>query len=297
MKKIISSILFCLLCCSGTFAQNVPNGGFENWTSYGLFEYPDVWQTTDSFSIANGSHSVTKETSVIHGGVYALKLTPFSYSLFSIPGAASNGKINTSTPIPTIEGGSPDTVRHAKLQGWYQYAPLNNDSCSVTVTLYKRNGSSRISVASGTFGTGVAASSYTPFEINLVYATADTPDSVLIIVYSSALGASHLGTVLWVDDFSFTGIVGIHEKSDPVNAIDVFPVPATHELNVVIDLTEPLTTSFNIFDATGKKIMSHPVRSSTEKIDVGELPDGIYFYSLVNDKGTRLYTGKFNVSK
>src|SRR5437588_3176387 len=103
--------------------QNVPNGDFENWTSYGsgidIYEKPDYWQTTDSFSILQGMHSVTKDSLAadVHSGSYAMRLTPFTYAIFTIPGVASNGTINPTTL--TIIGGTPDTVRHAMLSGWY----------------------------------------------------------------------------------------------------------------------------------------------------------------------------------
>jgi len=296
MKKSILFLIVTYLVSFELKAQNVPNGGFENWTSFGLYEMPDSWQTTDSISLTQGTHSVTKETVNIHSGTYAMKLTPFTYIL-TIPGTASNGHINYSTLA--IEGGTPDTVRHAKLDGWYQFAPVSNDSCTILVTLYKWNSSTsmRDVVGGGAFCTQTAAATYTPFEITLDYASSSTPDSVLIVVYSSALGGSHMGTVLYVDDLSFSGIAGVNELPASVQSIHVYPVPAGNELNVDLALSKKVRSSFVITDVSGRKMISHAMNQSKEKIDISALASGNYFYNLVDDGGNNLSTGKFTVSR
>lgn len=273
----------------------VPNGGFESWTGFGLYEMPDAWKTTDSLSMSVGTPSATKETTDMHGGLYALKLTPFFFVFTNIPGAASNGVINTTTF--QIIGGSPDTVRHAKLSGWYKYAPVSGDSCTISVTMYKRNGATRDVIGSGIFGTSAATSAYTPFDVNMNYSSINTPDSVLISIFSSAMGSAHLGTTLLIDDLAFSGFVGIHEIPGVVNSLNTFPNPAQNELNVSVDLQKNIRTRFEISDLNGRKVSSFEMKSLNEKFDVSFLVSGNYFYRLADENGNTLGSGKFSISK
>jgi hypothetical protein len=296
MKLFLLPAVFIFCCLVNSNAQNMPNGGFENWTSFGFYEQPDSWNTTDSVSLTQGSHSATKETSDIHGGLYALRLFPFNSIIGTIPGVASNGRLNTATL--TFIGGTIDTVRHQTLNGWYKYSPVSNDSCTVNVSLFKWNGPTKIIIATGVFGTSAATSVYTPFSITLNYATTDRPDSMLVSVYSSALGASHIGTVLLVDDFSFSGVVsGINDPSASVQSIHVYPVPAVNTLSVRLDMQRYLHTSFEISDLTGKRVLEHQMNSLSEDIDIHELSNGNYLYHLLDENGNRLSTGKFSISR
>ena len=297
MKNALIFIFFISLFAANADAQNVPNGGFENWISLGFYENPISWYTTDSLSMTQGNHSVTKETVDYHTASFAMRLTPFTYNIaFVIPGVATNGRINLSTLV--IEGGTPDTVRHAQLNGWYKYAPVGNDSCTVQVTLYKMVGTTRTVVAAGVFGTTAAASVYTPFQINLTYASGVNPDSVVISVASSALGSSHIGSVLLVDDFSFSGIVAsTNDMENVVLSVNVFPVPAKNNLTVQLDLKRNIHTSFEISDVSGRVVIVHEMNATAENIDISELSNGTYFYSLHDEKGSSLVSGKFSVNR
>ncbi len=298
MKPLFLLIIFVFPSLIKSSAQNVPNGSFDNWTSFGFYEVPDSWNTTDSVSLTQGSHSATKETVDFHSTPYALKLFPFNSFIGTIPGVASNGKLNTSTL--SFTGGSIDTVRHQTLNGWYKYSPVSNDSCSVIVTLFKWDGATKIIIATGVFGISVATSVYTPFTINLAYATTDTPDSMLLSVYSSALGASHIGTVLLVDDFSFTGVVsGLNEPADLVNSVTIFPVPASNKLTVALDLRKNMNTTFEIADATGKKMIIHEMNplKTEDNINISVLSNGNYVYTVRDEKGNKLASGKLIVNR
>lgn len=282
-------------------AQNVPNGDFENWTNLGFYEEPDFWNTTDSIALAlsfGSSHSATKETVDMHGGSFALRLFPFNSPFGTIPGVASNGLLDFNNLM--VIGGTPDTIRHQTLNGWYKFSPVSNDSCTIAVKLFKRNGSTQIMVASGAFGTSVPASVYTPFFINLTYATGDSPDTMQVSIFSSALGAAHVGTILLVDDLSFSGVVsGITELSDVVNSLTIYPVPSSTDLTVRLDLKSKLHTTFEISDVNGKKMIVHEMNpaKTLENINIRPLNNGNYFYSLFDDHGNKLAAGKFSVVK
>jgi hypothetical protein len=301
MKKLILFLFMISLYAMESNAQDVPNGDFENWTTIGVgpAERPDYWQTTDSFSVnlIPPQHSVTKETSVVYSNTYAMRLTPFTYTIFNVPGVASNGSINTSTL--QIIGGSPDTIRHQKLSGWYQFSPVGGDTWSIVVNLFKWNGTTRDTVASGSFVSSTSISTYTNFEVNLSYSSSALPDSALITIYSgpSALGAPHIGTVLLIDSLSFSGIVaGIPEVPSSLDLVHLYPVPAVNELTIKIDL-KTIHSSFEVLDLNGKRILIHEMNSKEDKIDISGFSNGNYFYNLLDEKENKIASGKFSVNR
>jgi hypothetical protein len=306
MKKLILLFFVILSYSIKSNAQNVPNGDFETWLSFGsgltAYNRPDLWQTTDSFStylVTGPQHSVTWETSSVYHGTSAMKLTPFTHPLgFTVPGAASNGQINTTTI--QIIGGTPDVVRHQTLSGWYQYSPVGGDVSSISVALFKRNGATRDTVAKGVFTPSAAVATYTQFQINLTYLSAIDPDSMLITIYGGpvALGAAHTGTVLLVDSLNFSGVVsGVNDIPAVLNSVRVYPVPASNDLTVSVDLKKNIQASFEIVDLNGKRVLIHNMNSNEEKIDISELNNGNYFYNLLDEKANKLSSGKFSVSK
>ncbi len=302
MKKLILLFLVILSFSVKSGAQNVPNGDLENWHSGGsgitAFEMPDYWQTTDSFSILQGQHSVTKEASNVYHGSYAMRLTPFMYTIFTVPGVASNGVINTTNL--QIIGGTPNTVRHQKLTGWYQYAPSGGDNWSILVGLFKWNGTSRDTIAFGALSSTASVATYTNFEVNLNYLSPADPDTVLITIYSgpTALNAAHMGTTLLIDSLSFSGVVsGVNDISNLVRSLRVFPVPAANDLTVSLELSKNMETKFEITDLQGKRILVHEMISGEDKIDISLLSNGNYLYNLLDKKSNKLFSGKFSVSK
>ncbi len=302
MKNLLAFLLIILSFSVRSGAQSVPNGDLENWHPGGSgvtsFEMPDYWQTTDSFSILQGQHSVTKETSSVYHGSSAMRLTPFMYTIFTVPGVASNGVINTNNL--QIVGGTPNTVRHQKLSGWYKYTPVGGDSWSILVGLFKWNGTSRDTVAYGTFLSTSAAATYTNFEVNLNYISSADPDTVLITIYSgpSALNAPNIGTTLLIDSLTFSGVVStVSDISSVIKSVRVFPVPALNDLTVALELNKSIRTTFEITDLQGKRIVLHEMMSDEEKIDISMLSNGNYLYNLLDAKSNKLHSGKFSVNK
>ncbi len=323
MKKII--LLFLLAASAiNLYAQGpVPNGGFENWSTFSTgtptpysYEMPDNWKTTDSISVANSNgpvHSVSKEASTVQSGTYSMRLQSWSYLIGGfpfingIPGCATNGDVivNTSTASIIPVSGSPDTVRHAQLSGFYRYSAggTGNDSGSIEVCLLQRNtiSGNRDTVAMGqTYFHNQG--SYTNFSvtINQFGSVALNPDSMLIWIQSSPrepLGSGQTGSILLIDSLSFSGVIGINELQNAVNAMQVYPVPAIDVLNVDVDLKNPIRISYEVIDINGKQKLSHSMDAAKTKIDVSSLSNGNYFVNLLDENGNRLSSGKFTINK
>lgn len=305
--------LFFALCFGLTVAvqaQNVPNGNFENWTTYtgsssaGPFSYelPDGWKTTDSISMAftfGFTHSVVKESSEIQSGSFAMKLTGWSALGSPAPAAASNGDIDISTL--TIVKGTPDTVRHATLNGHYRFAPVGGDTCYIMVSLLKWNTTSnqRDTIAYGQFQTDQATSGtvYSPFEVTLGYRSAINPDTMVMLITTSPLmlGSGHAGTVMYVDNIFFSGVVGIDEVSSIFKDIRVYPTPAKEVLHIRAELKSPAQITYRIYDLNGRIMTSDLLEPLETAVDIRQFPAGNYSLQLTDDSNNKLYSTQFPV--
>jgi hypothetical protein len=72
--------------------------------------------------------------------------------------------------------------------------------------------------------------------------------------------------------------------TNPVNGdagIQVYPTLATE--TVIVELKEPAKCTFQLLNAQGKVVLVQQLAQPSTKIQIGSLPDGIYFYRLLND--------------
>lgn len=100
MKKIYT-LLCLLLIGTASFAQlgNIPNGGFENWTSQTLYDYPTQWGNSNSEEW-NGSPTVIKSTDAAIGS--------FSCEITSLEVGPWNDTVTGYVYHGTVGQGGPD---------------------------------------------------------------------------------------------------------------------------------------------------------------------------------------------
>ena len=77
---------------------------------------------------------------------------------------------------------------------------------------------------------------------------------------------------------------------DIVAEMNIFPVPAVNHVNVTIELINVEPTQLRIIDAYGKVISTknYTTKTINERIDVTELPGGIYYLEFGNKTGRSL---------
>src|SRR5690606_8502041 len=122
----------------------------------------------------------------------------------------------------SIKLGRAYSQRPESFIGWYQYDPLNGDSAEFSVKLTKYNSATQSSelVGSGSLRITDPASSYTQFTVNINYVSSETPDTIVLVVTSSAgynlqdlhNGAGQVGSTLYVDDIGFTFPVSVENE-------------------------------------------------------------------------------------
>jgi len=80
------------------------------------------------------------------------------------------------------------------------------------------------------------------------------------------------------------GIPLVITQTHPVNGdtgINIYPTLATE--TVIVELKEPAKCTFQLLNAQGKVVLVQQLAQPSTKIQIGSLPDGIYFYRLLND--------------
>ncbi len=79
--------------------------------------------------------------------------------------------------------------------------------------------------------------------------------------------------------------------------VNVYPNPATDEINISFGEMSTLNTSVAVYDLAGKLMFTKNLTSegSTQKLSVVELPDGLY--NVVITKGNETFNKKISISK
>ncbi|MFZ7122478.1 MAG: hypothetical protein ACO1HA_01995, partial [Bacteroidota bacterium] len=117
MKKILT-LLAAGLFSGGLFAQ-IPNAGFETWTSGN----PDSWLSNN----VPGTYTPVTQSADVHSGTSAARGEIVDFFGSAVPPLlyVANGG-----------GGFPVTQDYTSLIGWYKGNVLNNDIIQITIAAY-----------------------------------------------------------------------------------------------------------------------------------------------------------------
>jgi hypothetical protein len=279
MKKIVL-LSFIAFSFSSHAQQTIPNAGFETWTNSFIYEEPTGWATLNPGIALGVPTTVTKSTSA-HSGTYAAKLKTVGADfdgdnvVDTIPGIAFLGTLDIISQT-TNEGipfsGMPDT-----LAAWTKYnSPSANDQFLIIATLTKWNAAlgMREDIASATIFSGSNTSVYTRQTSEFTYFSTDTPDTLSLMILSSAGQVPAINAELFVDDISFiyNNTSNLNESS--ISTWNVFPNPATD--NITINATSE--GEILLTDALGKTIETISVTPNNPTlVTVAHLSNGLYY--------------------
>ena len=297
MKKLllfsVSAIFF-----GNTFAQNaIPNPGFEAWTNHGSYDDPsNGWGTIADIS-GGFVENCFKESAAanVHSGTYAVKLQTINVPLQGeAPGIVVTGTINQSTF--GVDGGVAFNLRPDSVTGWYKYSPVGTDTASVDVRISYWSGTARVLVAQARFEKTTAVASYTRFAVPFVYAQPNNPDTMVIVLMSSAGGATTANTnsTAYYDDLDlvYNG-TGVSEQS-AISSVSVYPNPTSNAITFSTQLSK---FTVKVLDAAGRTILNEESDASNYRMNVSNLSSGIYFYELTASDAAQTQRGKFAVGK
>ncbi len=261
-----------------SFATDVPNYSFENWTAQ-VSEDPDDWYSFNSQLSALGYNAVRKITDA-QAGNYALELETVYVSEYNdtVDGWLTNGDI---FHILNGGGGIAYGSEPTNFEGYYKYAPAGTDGGSINVMFYNNSAL----VGSVNYNITSAASSYT--AINESITLAQQPDSLSIAIYSG----ENPGSILTIDELDLTGgNVGIENYDVEAASVTLFPNPANENLNISYQMNNSSNVAIQIFNVEGKVIRTvnnniQPEGLYNQTIDVSNLESGYYLIQVVTDNG------------
>jgi len=291
MKKLYIVLLLALTISTGYSQNATPNPGFENWTQVGNRFDPDNWNTLNPQTAIIGTLTCTRSTDV-HSGMYAIKLTTKSVFGITANGIATTGTLITTPPYG-VNGGINYTSRPDSITGWYKYTPAGSDFGFVEFQLLDGNNDSigyvRFNTPNATVGT------YTRFSAPIAYASAATPTHCIWILSASPGTNPTVNSSILVDDLEliFTG-VGINSP-DKANEISLLQNPAAGEM--VFSNIPDNNSRLNVIDVTGKVVLSNSLLTGINRVDVSELNNGVYFYTINGNDGTVKVSGKAVITK
>jgi hypothetical protein len=294
MNRIISTLLILLLFCINSFAQQIPNAGFETWSG----GEPENWKTSNQdIPILGTVSTVTKDISDPQQGLASAKLTAIKVSIpfvgnYNIPGALTLGKLNIDliNQKASVSGGIPFTGKPLKISGYFKYQPVENDTCFFGMGLFKWNNGKRDTIGFAGMDTMGTFNSWTHFELPVHYLGQGEPDTMNILVLNSNPldGVDHSGTKLWIDNLSFDyGTVGI-EGVNSAKGLRIYAEPDTKQLILEAAFDNQKNLDISLFNMSGieTRQWKRSMHNSTERLDINNLSPGTYVIRITS--GNRL---------
>lgn len=281
MKKIT---LFLSVFLASVFAQaqdTITNPGFERWSNFGNYDEPNAnWHTLNPLTSALGiivGYKVTAPADV-HSGSSAIKLITKTVLGSPKPSLVTTGIVNVTQQ--TIDGGCPISARPVALNGWYKFAPQENDTAGFTLILTKWNGTSRDTIGKGGFYTSNTVSEYTSFSVPVNYLSAADPDTVQLLFVSGGPNYAHVGSTLFLDDiaFDFSTDISVTQSQN----FKLYPNPAQDQALLTFNSDKQQYIDVCLLNAMGqmvRSVYSGSCNSGQNQIQVltQGLPTGIYW--------------------
>ncbi|HEX8549545.1 MAG TPA: T9SS type A sorting domain-containing protein [Cytophagaceae bacterium] len=298
MKKsftILSAVLWTL----SSYAQ-IPNGDLESWKTTTVFtssfEEPTDWATSNIYIAAGAPATVTKVTDKVSGN-FAMRLETKSYTNFitrqvdTVVGLAGPGGIDITNE--SVQG-IPFTQRPTSLKGSIKGTIMPGDSAGILALFTRYNETTKETepVGGGLYFIKGTIGQYQPF--NTAIALDGNPDTLTLLIVSSDLTKPKVGSILFVDNLSFTLPLGVDKSLFELNGL-VYPNPCKDL--IVFDNLKPEFKNLDILDLNGKTALKAEANGNKIEVNTASLGDGIYIYKWSDEKGMPQRTGKFTVIK
>lgn len=308
MKKLFLAVVAMFSTALSMQAQ-APDFGFETWANVPLsttIQDPTGWASFNVLGLVGTPQSVFKETTAPYAGTTSAKISTVKITGAAIPSPYTTGNLDTagmlaiggtSLTAPYIRYGKPYAWRPAALSFASKYTPVGGDSASVFVFLTHFNGTTTDTVATGTYVTGAATSSYAVNNITLSYNSATVmPDTEIVFISSSVVfhDGAQIGSTFYIDGLQWTGYNSTDDLNGKLTSVSIFPNPAGSEVNFKssVDAEEMIIT-----DITGRKVGTYTMNDNKLKVQTLNYAPGMYFYQLLDKDKKLVHKGKFEVSK
>jgi hypothetical protein len=279
MKKLYFFLIVMLSTRIAVATNEVPNPGFENWTSGN----PDGWFVTN---IPGWGTPIT-QYSPGYGGSYAAKGQPVIV-------VATGDTLTAALVSATPGSGFPITQSYATLNYFYQASLAAGDVFSVTVVLY--NASNTV-IAAANEDSPVSTTGWTSHSISIAYfgagpATSASIEFTLLPNPTSSRSYPMPSSFFMVDEVSLTGTVDVNPVSGN-STFNAFPNPAHDRLTLKGTAGNATNNKCRLINTLGEVVLEKNISTNNQLIDedinVKGLAPGIYSLLLMNEDHSSSY--------
>lgn len=210
-----------------------------------------------------------------------------------LPGVV--GAMTVITETQTAKFGRPFEGRPSSLKGYMKYSPVEGDSASIFVELYKFNEALGTRQIIGRVEKKFYESinDWTEFNLDIKYNSDVMPDSVTVLFVSSAgynfddlfACKGQKGSALWVDDVEFVyGGQTAVESGAGLEGVRAYPNPS---LTGVFQVSVPSACSAQVVSLSGQVVLNREFRQAGEyELNLGQYAPGVYMLRLQAENGT-----------
>jgi len=288
MKKLLFLLLLSVFV-SGAYAQ-IPNAGFENWTSMGPYDTPDHWGNLNQATAASGVFTVAMGTTAPASGLAFVKLTTKSVNGIVTPGIIVSGEIDTTTLRPV--SGFAFSSKPEKLKGKWQFMGYGTDAATIAAWLTKWNAisQSRDTIATLTTTTTGMLHTWGSFSIPFEYRSSSVPDTAVILISSSGK-APVKNSFIWVDDLAFDGDAAAVGDKFLYTGLAIYPNPASTYIRINLFSSRDDLAKIILSDNIGNQVLdvSKEITYGSNQImidlDSGRIRSGLYFLRVKTTSG------------
>ncbi len=317
MKKTILFLGVLSLLMGKSMAQNqaLPDGKFEQWEQGKLYGDAGTYDDLAHPFWTSLNILATLPPDLFTGPVTLFKdkgrsgadddFAPKLVSDFLHFGADKEiflpGVVGAMTVLideQTATFGRPFRSRPTALKGYMKYLPVNGDSASIFVKVYKYNeeGGKRVTIGQVEQIFHDSVKDWTAFELPIEYHADMEPDSITVLFVSSAgydfddlfNCKGQVGSTLWVDDVEF-----VYEGDEPgpstnnentvLAASKLYPNPS---FNGIFNLNVQEACSMEVFAISGQSVMQQNLMAAgTYTVDLSRFAPGVYYIRLTNGEG------------
>lgn len=282
--------LLLLFSVSTILVNAQQNLDFETWTS----GVPDNWDASFNF-FAPGS--VSQNTADPAQGSSSVKLQtsacPFC-SIFGLP-SVMPGVVSQSVPF-TGRPVSMTLSYRANIDAGDEALILASTNIWDTGT----NSSEVVGNAYAMIPGGTSMNSWQTQTLPFTYLLPSVPDTINFnFISSDSLfgfpSVQSLNTILEIDAIVLNYSAGISEVAFMAGNFIAFPNPANNEISIVSKNAS--ASLVKVYDVTGRLVNSVELSNGKVSIDISDLENGIYIYSILDKNNSKIHTSKFVVSK
>jgi len=273
-QKSTLRILAAIVLISFDVSAQVPNLGFENWTSGN----PDGWFVSNipGFGVPVTQYAPGHSGSSAAQGQSVIVVSTGD----TLPPAILSGTPGSGFPI---------SQAYSTLEFYYQCNLTGGDLFSVDVYIY--NASNTV-IAASNEDISINATGWTLKSIPINYFGGGTATKAVIQFTmlpnpSSGAGYPNPASYYRVDDVSLSGTTSIEEDHDADN-IRLFPNPANTDAAIYISNSVTGNAELFLYDLKGsvvKQLLTTMTANNFKwKFSVADLPQGIYAVRIVSGK-------------